>query len=63
MATVEQQAPKRQEIGQLGGMAQGTDPAHPEISVENPATGETISSVPDLDATAVAELATRARAA
>jgi acyl-CoA reductase-like NAD-dependent aldehyde dehydrogenase len=34
-----------------------------EIAVENPATGETIASVPDLSAEQVAELAARARAA
>jgi acyl-CoA reductase-like NAD-dependent aldehyde dehydrogenase len=34
-----------------------------EVAVENPATGETIATVPDLDAAAVAELAARGRAA
>src|SRR5271167_3099034 len=34
-----------------------------EIEVENPATGETVRTVPDLDAAAVAEIAARARAA
>ena len=34
-----------------------------EIPVENPATGETVRTVPDLDAAAVAEMAARARAA
>jgi acyl-CoA reductase-like NAD-dependent aldehyde dehydrogenase len=34
-----------------------------DIAVENPATGETVGSVPDLDAEAVAEMALRGRAA
>ncbi|HUN78592.1 MAG TPA: aldehyde dehydrogenase family protein [Solirubrobacteraceae bacterium] len=38
-------------------------PAVVEIPVENPATGETIATVPDLDAAAVAELARRGREA
>ncbi len=58
MATVEQQAPETH-----NGVAQGSDPTHPEISVFNPATGAQIGSVPDLDAVAVAELAKRGRAA
>ena len=57
MATVEQ-VPQTQ-----NGVAQDEDPAHPEIAVENPATGARIATIPDLDAAAVAELATRARAA
>jgi acyl-CoA reductase-like NAD-dependent aldehyde dehydrogenase len=62
MATVEPQI--EQEIPQAhNGVAQDEDPAHPEIAVENPATGATIATVADLDGDAVAELATRARAA
>ena len=62
MATVEQQI--EQDIPQAhNGVAQDEDPAHPEIAVENPATGATIATVADLDGDAVAELATRARAA
>ncbi|HTD07791.1 MAG TPA: succinic semialdehyde dehydrogenase [Solirubrobacteraceae bacterium] len=38
-------------------------PANPEIPVENPATGETVRSVPDLGADAVAEMAARGRRA
>ncbi len=38
-------------------------PAGTEIPVENPATGEIITTVPDLDAAAVAELAKRGRLA
>jgi acyl-CoA reductase-like NAD-dependent aldehyde dehydrogenase len=38
-------------------------PANPEIPVENPATGETVRTVPDLGADAVAELAARGRRA
>jgi acyl-CoA reductase-like NAD-dependent aldehyde dehydrogenase len=53
MATVEQ-APQH---------ANGAVDAPAEIPVENPATGETIATVPDLDAHAVAELARRGRAA
>jgi len=34
-----------------------------EIEVENPATGEVVATVPDLDAAAVAEMAARGRAA
>src|SRR5271167_3980039 len=34
-----------------------------EIEVENPATGEIIATVPNLDAAAVAEMAARGRAA
>jgi acyl-CoA reductase-like NAD-dependent aldehyde dehydrogenase len=58
MATVEQQAPETS-----NGVAPGSDPARPEISVENPATGARIRTVPDLDAAAVVELAKRGRAA
>jgi acyl-CoA reductase-like NAD-dependent aldehyde dehydrogenase len=38
-------------------------PTSPEILVENPATGETVRSVPDLGAAAVAEMAARGRRA
>src|SRR3984885_9653817 len=38
-------------------------PSNPEIPVENPATGETVRSVPDLGADAVAEMAARGRKA
>ncbi|HSZ14815.1 MAG TPA: aldehyde dehydrogenase family protein [Solirubrobacteraceae bacterium] len=38
-------------------------PAAGEIPVENPATGETVRTVPDLGAAAVAEMAARGRAA
>jgi acyl-CoA reductase-like NAD-dependent aldehyde dehydrogenase len=54
MATVEQHAPQT---------ANGAVDAREEIPVENPATGETIATVPDLDADAVAELARRGRGA
>ena len=37
--------------------------AGPGIPVENPATGETIATVPDLGTEAVAEMVARARAA
>jgi acyl-CoA reductase-like NAD-dependent aldehyde dehydrogenase len=49
MASVEQQA--------------APDAATSDIAVENPATGEVIARVPDLDAAAVAEMARRGRAA
>ena len=61
MATVEEHA-----IEIHNGAANGTTiaaPAGAEIPVENPATGEIIATVPDLDAAAVAELAKRGRAA
>jgi acyl-CoA reductase-like NAD-dependent aldehyde dehydrogenase len=54
MATVEQHAPHAQ-----NGVAQATG----DIPVENPATGEIVASVPELDAAAVAEMAARGRAA
>ena len=54
MATVEQQAPQAH-----NGVAQ----AAAEIAVENPATGQTVGTVPDLGADAVAEMAARGRAA
>jgi len=41
----------------------GGAPAGGEITVENPATGETVATVPDLGADAVAEMAVRGRAA
>jgi acyl-CoA reductase-like NAD-dependent aldehyde dehydrogenase len=54
MATVEQHTPS----GSNGAVD------HDErIAVENPATGEIVQTVPDLDAAAVAELAVRGRAA
>jgi len=52
MATVEQQAP---------GQGRGAPAA--SIAVENPATGETITSVPTIGAEQIAEMAARARAA
>ncbi len=57
MATVEEHA-----IEIHNGAANGA-PAAGEIPVENPATGEIITTVPDLDAAAVAELAKRGRLA
>jgi acyl-CoA reductase-like NAD-dependent aldehyde dehydrogenase len=41
----------------------GQQPATGDIPVENPATGETIATVPDLGPEAVAEMASRGRAA
>jgi acyl-CoA reductase-like NAD-dependent aldehyde dehydrogenase len=55
MATVEQQVPETQN-GVAAPVAGG-------IPVENPATGETIRIVPDLDAEQVAEMAARGRVA
>jgi acyl-CoA reductase-like NAD-dependent aldehyde dehydrogenase len=61
MATVEQHPPETDEsVAQEGDIGAPTDTG---IPVENPATGETIRTVPDLDAAAVAELAARGRAA
>ena len=54
MATVEQQAPAA---------SNGAFPRDEGIPVENPATGEILATVPDLDAAAVAEMARRGRAA
>ncbi|MGA2165167.1 MAG: aldehyde dehydrogenase family protein, partial [Solirubrobacteraceae bacterium] len=61
MATVEEHA-----IEIHNGAANGAAvaaPAGTEIPVENPATGEIVTTVPDLDAAAVAELAKRGRLA
>ncbi len=55
MATVEQQVPEIQ-----NGVAA---PLTGEIPVENPATGQTIATVPDMSAEQVAEMAARGRAA
>jgi len=41
----------------------GDGPAHDGIPVENPATGEIVATVPDLDAGAVGDMARRGRAA
>jgi len=54
MASVEEQVRQSANGGGHAGEA---------VPVENPATGEIIATVPDLDADAVAELAARARAA
>src|SRR5438105_10039580 len=54
MATVEQHVPETHN---------GVATAGPGIPVENPATGETVASVPDLGAEVVAEMAARGRAA
>src|SRR6201993_111792 len=43
--------------------ANGDTPAAAEIAVENPATGETVATVPDMGADAIAEMAARGRAA
>jgi len=58
MATVEQHPSETQN----GATEVGEDP-RTGIPVENPATGETIATVPDLSAEEVAEMAARARAA
>jgi acyl-CoA reductase-like NAD-dependent aldehyde dehydrogenase len=58
MASVEQHV--EQEILKVGA---GAPRAGEEIAVENPATGETIRTVPDLGAEAIAEMAARGRAA
>jgi acyl-CoA reductase-like NAD-dependent aldehyde dehydrogenase len=41
----------------------GATPPQPGIPVENPATGEIVATVPDLDAAAVAEMTAKGRAA
>ena len=53
--SVEQQVPHK------GNGAVGSDRA--DIEVENPASGEVIATVPDLDPAAIAEMAARGRAA
>ncbi len=65
MATVEQQPTETDEaIAQEGDVGASSDAAAGAgIPVENPATGETIRTVPDLDAAVVAEMAARGRRA
>lgn len=58
MATVEQHAPQAN-----GSAPNGVSALVEGIAVENPATGEIVTTVPDLDADAVAELARRGREA
>jgi acyl-CoA reductase-like NAD-dependent aldehyde dehydrogenase len=58
MATVEQQVTQTE-----NGTANGAAPLTGEIPVENPATGQTIATVPDMSAEQVAEMAARGRAA
>jgi acyl-CoA reductase-like NAD-dependent aldehyde dehydrogenase len=58
MATVEQHPAQTQD-----GVAAAGEDAAKDIPVENPATGETIATVPDLGPEAVAEMAARGRAA
>ena len=58
MATVEQQVPQTE-----NGVTNGAAPIAGGIPVENPATGETVATVPDLSAEQVAEMAARGRAA
>src|SRR5947209_439401 len=60
MATVEE-AQAFEQLKQPPGKGEAT-PAG-EVAVENPATGETVATVPDLGAEAVAEMAARGRAA
>ncbi|HWX45162.1 MAG TPA: aldehyde dehydrogenase family protein [Solirubrobacteraceae bacterium] len=60
MATVEQHAT---EIHNGAGNGATATVTGSEIPVENPATGEIVTTVPDLDAAAVAELARKGRAA
>ena len=62
MATVEQHATEIHN-GATNGSATVAAETEREIPVENPATGEIVTTVPDLDAAAVAELAARGRAA
>ena len=59
MATVEQELPDQSENGREGRIVQDAG----GIPVENPATGETIATVPDLSAEQIAEMAARGRAA
>ena len=57
MATVEQESQQLQDAPER--IVQQPD----GIAVENPATGETVATVPDLSAEQVAEMAARGRAA
>jgi acyl-CoA reductase-like NAD-dependent aldehyde dehydrogenase len=59
MASVEQV----QSVEQPHASENGGTPAPAAIAVENPATGETVATVPDLDRDAVAAMAARARGA
>jgi acyl-CoA reductase-like NAD-dependent aldehyde dehydrogenase len=59
MASVEQV----ETVEQPPASENGSPPASAGIAVENPATGETVATVPDLDADVVASIAKRARAA
>jgi acyl-CoA reductase-like NAD-dependent aldehyde dehydrogenase len=59
MATVEES----QTVQPLARTDNGAGSAGEEISVENPATGEIVATVPDLGADAIAEMAERGRAA
>jgi acyl-CoA reductase-like NAD-dependent aldehyde dehydrogenase len=59
MATVDRAQIEQQPTQAEDGAARGKQ----EIQVENPATGEIVATVPDLDAAAVAEMAARGRAA
>src|SRR5438270_3471422 len=60
MATVEE-AQAFEQLKQPPGKGEATPPG--EVAVENPATGQTVATVPDLGAEAVAEMAARGRAA
>src|SRR5438270_13354407 len=60
MATVEE-AQAFEQLKQSPGKGEATPPG--EVAVENPATGQTVATVPDLGAEAVAEMAARGRAA
>src|SRR5215469_14585370 len=60
MATVEQQV--NREVHN-GAASNGVQAAGADIPVENPATGQIVAHVPDLDAAAVAQMAERGRAA
>src|SRR6202158_3928672 len=59
MATTEES----QIVGDLPQTHNGVAHAGEDIPVENPATGEIVATVPDLDADAVAEMAAHGRAA
>ncbi len=63
MATVEEHAVEIHEAMDGSPPAPAVAAAAADIPVENPATGEIITTVPDLDAAAVAELARRGRLA
>jgi acyl-CoA reductase-like NAD-dependent aldehyde dehydrogenase len=64
MASVEQvETVEQPPASEHGSAPNGSAPQNAGIEVENPATGEIVATVPDLDADVIASMAARARAA